>query len=216
MSAVSRRVFVIAVVLAAATAGGCGGSDEASDATTTDETTTAIQTSTDTQTTTTDQPSAATWTEFGATVDDWNSAHESDTNYPAEGCCYLPGPKSAGGRYGVVLPDEYDGGLRVGSFSIFWDDESVPLAVAEEVVRQAAPPGARRAFTIRKNGCVMIEYRSPALTRALYKGAIMLAALYSPGDQPSDGSTLSRHPPRRRVPLGHLGKRAAAEAALGD
>jgi hypothetical protein len=53
---------------------------------------------------------ATSWTEFGATVDYWNSAHEPDTRYPEEGCCYLPGPKSAGGRYGVVLADEYDGG----------------------------------------------------------------------------------------------------------
>ena len=178
-----RLLLVIAVVLAAATVGGCGGSDEAADATTTNETTTLTQTSTSTQATTTDQPSAASWTEFGATVDDWNSVHEPDTKYPAEGCCYLPGPKSAGGRYAALLSDEFAGTPRVWGFSIFWDDGTIPLAEAEEVVRQEAPPGARLVSRKQKHGCVMIAYRSPALTRAFYKGVVMLAALYSPGDQ---------------------------------
>ena len=77
-------------------------------------------------------------------------------------------------------------------FSIFWDDQPIPLAAAEKVVKEAAPPGARLVLSRLRPDCVQIAYRSPALSRAFYKGAVMLAALYSPGDQPlTEPSTTS-------------------------
>jgi hypothetical protein len=183
----SNRAVVIAFMVALTAVGGCGGSDEAVDATT-NETSTVTETTTGEATTTTDGPPTASWTEFGATVDDWNSAHEPDANYLVDECCHLPSPLSAGARYGALLIDEFDGTPRVWGFSMFWEDATIPLAEAEKVVRQAAPPGAKLTSRVEKHGCVTIAYRSPALNRAFYKGAVMLAALYSRGDQPFNGS----------------------------
>lgn len=183
----SRLVLVLAVVLAMAVAGGCAGSEEAADTTTTDAST-VTQTATDPlTTTTTEKLSPTAWTEFGATVDDWNAAHEPDEKYAVDMCCHLPGPLSAGARYGALLIDEFDGTPRVWGFSIFWDD-ATSLAEAEKVVKQAAPPGAKLTSRVVEDGCVMIAYRSAALSRALYKNAVMHAALYSRGDQSFNGS----------------------------
>jgi hypothetical protein len=180
-------VPVLGVVLAVAMAAGCAGSEEAADTTTTDAST-VTQTATDPLTTTTEKRSPATWTEFGATVDDWNAAHEPDEKYVVDMCCYLPGPLSAGARYGALLIDEFDGTPRVWGFSIFWEGATITLAEAEKVVRQAAPPGAKLTSRVVRDGCVMIAYRSPALSRALYGDAVMHAALYSQGEQSFNGS----------------------------
>lgn len=184
----SNRVLVIALMVAITAVGGCGGSDEAVVDTATHETSTVTETTTGEATTTTGSPPTASWTEFGATVEDWNSAHEPDANYLVDECCHLPGPLSAGARYGALLIDEFNGTPRVWGFSMFWEDATIPLAEAEKVVRQAAPPGAKLTSKVKKRGCVTIAYRSPSLSRAFYKGAVMLAALYSRGDQPFNGS----------------------------
>ena len=184
----SNRVLVIALLVAVTAVGGCGGSDEAVVDTATHETSTVTETTTGEATTTTGSPPTASWTEFGATVEDWNSAHEPDANYLVDECCHLPGPLSAGARYGALLIDEFNGTPRVWGFSMFWEDATIPLAEAEKVVRQAAPPGAKLTSKVKKHGCVTIAYRSPSLSRAFYKGAVMLAALYSRGDQPFNGS----------------------------
>ena len=181
----SRLVPVLVVVLAVAVAAGCAGSEEAAD-TTTEATVT--QTATDPlTTTTTEKLSPAAWTEFGATVDDWNAAHDPDEMYAVDMCCYLPGPLSAGARYGALLIDEFGGTPRVWGYSIFWEDATIPLAEAEKVVRQAAPPGAKLTSRVVRDGCVMIAYRSPALSRALYRDAVMHAALYSQGEESFNG-----------------------------
>jgi hypothetical protein len=59
-------------------------------------------------------------------------------------------------------------------------DRPVTVAAAQSVVKRTAPPGSRLVFAIKKANCMMIQYRSPALTRAFgSKLAVMLAALYS-------------------------------------
>lgn len=163
---------------------GCGGSDEAAS-----ETSTVTVTETTTTESTTER-AAASWAEFGATLDDWNSAHEPDTRYDA-GCCFLPSHASGGGRYAATMTNDYRGTPRVDGFEMFFDDP-VPLDLARQVVKNEAPPGSRLMFAIKKADCMMIQYRSRTLTRTFgSKSAVMLAALYSSAVSPFNGRTVN-------------------------
>lgn len=51
---------------------------------------------------------------------DWNSAHRPDQRY-VPGCCYLPSPVSAGGRYAALHTGKHKGKPRVDSLSMFYE-----------------------------------------------------------------------------------------------
>jgi len=123
-------------------------------------------------TTATAGTTTAKWTEFGATKKAWYSAHALDPNMPPyRGCCFLPRQRDGVDRYNGVTNRAIGGVPRVVQFEM-WFAPPISLAAARNIVLQEAPPGSKLVSFTRLSDCVLMAFKSSALTRAFKSGSL--------------------------------------------